>query len=236
VPESLFLNSSARMSTLAHTVMRTQIEAVVFDFGGVLTLQPLDSHLESIRALCGLDRPTFELEYRRQRRDYDRGIIDSREYWSRVIDSGGKSVDPAVLRSLYEEDVASWTRVNEPVLNWAFHLQEAGMRTGILSNMPRDILERIETRFRWFDRFEVKIFSCDIGVNKPEAEIYRACLDALRLEAGKVLFLDDIIENVKGAQRTGFRTILFRDYEDALRQIADNSWLAEKLLVNQEHG
>jgi len=230
------LNSSARMSTLAHTVMRTQIEAVVFDFGGVLTLQPLDSHLESIRALCGLDRPTFELEYRRQRRDYDRGIIDSREYWSRVIDSGGKSVDPAVLRSLYEEDVASWTRVNEPVLNWAFHLQEAGMRTGILSNMPRDILERIETRFRWFDRFEVKIFSCDIGVNKPEAEIYRACLDALRLEAGKVLFLDDIIENVKGAQRTGFRTILFRDYEDALRQIADNSWLAEKLLVNQEHG
>jgi putative hydrolase of the HAD superfamily len=230
------LNSSARMSTLAHTVMRIQIEAVVFDFGGVLTLQPLDSHLESIRALCGLDRPTFELEYRRQRRDYDRGIIDSREYWSRVMDSGGKSVDSAVLRSLYEEDVASWTRVNEPVLNWAFHLQEAGMRTGILSNMPRDILERIETRFRWFDRFEVKFFSCDIGVNKPEAEIYRACLDALRLEAGKVLFLDDIPENVRGAKRAGFRTVLFRNLEDSLQEISKQGWLPVQLTADQEHG
>jgi putative hydrolase of the HAD superfamily len=116
------------------------------------------------------------------------------------------------------------------VLNWAQRLQDAGMRTGILSNMPRDILRRIEPRFRWFDRFEVKVFSCDIGVNKPEAEIYRACLDALRLEAGKVLFLDDVPENVKGAERAGFRTVLFRSFDDALKQIAENDWLPKTYL------
>jgi putative hydrolase of the HAD superfamily len=230
------LNSSADMGTLAHTVMKTEIEAVVFDFGGVLTLQPLDQHLESLRALCGLDRSAFAAEYRRQRRDYERGIIDSREYWSRVIDSGGKPVDPGILRSLYEKDTASWTRINEPVLNWASQLQEAGMRTGILSNMPRDILERIETRFHWFDRFEVKIFSCELGLNKPEAEIYRACLDALRLEAGKVLFLDDIPENVRGAKRAGFRTVLFRNLEDSLQEISKQGWLPVQLTADQEHG
>jgi putative hydrolase of the HAD superfamily len=222
------------MSILAHTVMSTEIEAVVFDFGGVLTLQPLDHHVETMRALCGLDRPTFEREYRRKRGDYDRGTIDSREYWSRVMDSGRTPVDPGILGSLYEEDVAGWTRVNEAVLNWAWQLQEAGVRTGILSNMPRDILKQIETRFRWFDRFEVKIFSCDIGVNKPEAEIYRACLDALQLEAGKILFLDDIPENVMGAERMGFRSVLFHNFDDALQQIADNGWLPQNLPVNQE--
>ena len=229
------MNSPMDMSTLAHTLMNTEIEAVVFDFGGVLTLQPLDSHLENLRALCRLDRSTFAVQYKRQRGDYDRGTIDSREYWSRVMDSGGMHVDPGILRSLFEEDVAGWTRVNEPVLNWAWQLQEAGVRTGILSNMPRDILQSIEPRFRWFDRFEVKIFSCDIGINKPEAEIYQACLDALRLEAGKVLFLDDVPENVKGAEQAGFRTVLFRNYEDALRQITDNGWLPDNLPVNQEH-
>jgi putative hydrolase of the HAD superfamily len=230
------LNSSEDMSTLAHTVMSADIEAVVFDFGGVLTLQPLDIHREKLRVLCGLDAPTFASEYKRQRPDYDRGTIDSREYWSRVMDSRGKPVDPGILRSLFEEDVAGWTRLNEAVLNWAFGLQEAGVRTGILSNMPRDMLERIETLFRWLDRFDVKIFSCDIGVSKPDAPIYRACLDALRLDAGKVLFLDDVPDNVKSAERTGIRTVLFRDYDDALRQVTENGWLPQKLNMNQETG
>jgi putative hydrolase of the HAD superfamily len=216
--------------------MSTQIEAVVFDFGGVLTLQPMDHHVESLRALCGLDRTTFDAQYRRQRSDYDRGTIDSREYWSRVLDSRGKPVDPRILRSLFEEDTAGWTRINEAVLNWAFALQEAGVRTGILSNMPRDILELIENRFQWFDRFEVKVFSCDVGANKPEAEIYRACLDAFGLEAGKLLFLDDVPENVKGAERAGFKTVLFRNYDDALHQIAEKGWLPANLLSNQEAG
>jgi putative hydrolase of the HAD superfamily len=214
--------------------MSTQIEAVVFDFGGVLTLQPQDHHLEKLRSLCGLDRPTFAAEYNRQRSDYDRGTIDSGEYWIRVMDSREKPVDPGILRSLFEEDTAGWTRINEPVLEWAQRLQEAGMRTGILSNMPRDILGRIVARFRWFDRFEVKIFSCDIGANKPEAEIYRACLAAFGLEAGKVLFIDDVVENVKGAERAGFRTVLFRNLEDALRQIAERGWLPANLTLNKE--
>jgi putative hydrolase of the HAD superfamily len=228
------LNSSADMSTLAHTIMSAEIEAVVFDFGGVLTLQPLDRHLESLRALCGLDRPAFVAEYRRQRPDYDRGVIDSREYWSRIMDSRGKPVDPGILSSLFEADQVAWTRINEAVLSWAFHLQDAGVRIGILSNMPRDILKRIETRFLWFDRFEARVFSCDIGVNKPDAQIYRACLDALRLEAGQVLFLDDVPENVQGAERAGFRTVLFRSLDDALDRIAENGWLPAELLVNQE--
>jgi putative hydrolase of the HAD superfamily len=220
------------MRTLTRTFMSKKIEAVVFDFGGVLTLQPLDRHVEKLRELCGLDGPTFTAEYRRQRRDYDRGIIDSRDYWSRIIDSGGKPVDSKILQALFEEDTASWTRINGAVLDWAFGLQKAGMRTGILSNMPRDILKRIETRFRWFERFEVRIFSCDIGANKPEAEIYRACLSALQLEAQKVLFLDDMFENVKGAERAGFKTVLFRNLDDALRRIGENGWLPEKLTVN----
>jgi putative hydrolase of the HAD superfamily len=214
--------------------MSAEIEAVVFDFGGVLTRQPRDLHLEKLRALCGLDRPTFDLEYKRQRPDYDRGTIDSREYWSRVMDSRGMPIDPEKLRSLFEEDVAAWTRINVQVLDWARQLQEAGVRTGILSNMPRDVLSRIEPLFGWFDRFAVKIFSCDVGVNKPEAQIYRVCLDALEVEAGKVLFLDDIPENVKGAEQSGMRAVLFRCYEETLDQIAENGWLPANVTERQE--
>ena len=224
------MNSPVDMSTFAHTVMSVQIEAVVFDFGGVLAWQPPDGHPESLRKICGLDRSIFDLEYRRQRPDYDRGAIDSREYWSRIMDSRGKPVEPGTLQSLFEVDTAGWTRINDQMLNWAGRLQEAGVRTGILSNMPRDIRTRIESRFRWFDRFEVKVFSCDVGMNKPQAGIYRSCLDELQLEAGKVLFLDDSPENVKGAEQLGIKGVLFRCYEQALLQIAENGWLPPNLL------
>jgi putative hydrolase of the HAD superfamily len=228
------LNSPVDMSTLAHTVMSAEIEAIIFDFGGVLTLPPLGNHSERLRKICGMDRSTFDLEYRRQRRDYDRGAIDSREYWSRVMDSRRNPVEPRILQSLLEAEMAGWTRVNRQVLNWAGRLREAGMRTGILSNMPKDMLVRFESHFQWFDRFAVKIFSCHVGVNKPEAQIYQICLDELQLEAGKVLFLDDIPENVQAAEQIGIKAVLFRSYEQALLRIAENGWLPAKLLESEE--
>jgi putative hydrolase of the HAD superfamily len=214
--------------------MSVQVEAVVFDFGGVLTLQPLDSHIERLREICGLDRSTFDLEYKRYRPEYDRGAIDSLEYWSRIMDSRAKPVEPEILGSLFEADTAGWARVNNEVVNWAARLQEAGMRTGILSNMPRDTLARMKSSFPWFDRFEVKVFSCDVGMNKPEAGIYRSCLDELRLDPEKVLFLDDIPENVRGAEEVGIRSILFCSYQQALRQIAERGWLPSSLLESEE--
>jgi putative hydrolase of the HAD superfamily len=214
--------------------MRAEIEAVVFDFGNVLTLAPLEHHTVELQRLCEMDRPTFELEYRRQRPDYDRGTIDGGEYWSRIMRSGGGVPTMEKIRGLIEEDTAGWTRINDPVVAWARSLQGAGVRTGILSNMPRDILERIVDRFEWIGPFEAKIFSCDLGVIKPESGIYRACLDALGLEGSKVLFLDDCPENVEGAKQSGFNTILFRNHFDALQDIRQNNWLPRKLTAAQQ--
>ncbi len=214
--------------------MRAEIEAVVFDFGNVLTLAPLEHHTVELQRLCEMDRPTFDLEYRRQRPDYDRGTIDGGEYWSRIMRSGRGVPTTEKIRALIEEDTAGWTRINEPVVAWARSLQCAGVRTGILSNMPGDILERIVDRFEWIVAFEAKIFSCDLGVIKPESEIYRACLDALGLEGSKILFLDDCPENVEGAKHAGINTILFRNHFDALQDIRQNNWLPRKLTAAQQ--
>lgn len=227
------MNSHCDLSTLGQD-MHIEIEAVVFDFGNVLSLAPLEHHTAELQRLCEMDRPTFELEYIRQRPDYDRGTIDGREYWSRVMRSGGGVPTAEKVRALIDEDTAGWTRINEPVVTWTRRLQDAGIRTGILSNMPRDILKGIVDRFGWIDSFEAKIFSCDLGVIKPESEIYRVCLDTLGLEGSKVLFLDDGSENVEGAMRAGIRTVLFRKLAAALQEIVQQGWLLASLTAVQE--
>lgn len=216
--------------------MDAHIEAVVFDFGNVLTLAPLEHDRETLRQLCGLERPDFDREYARQRREYDRGSIDGGRYWSRVVGSNGRAPGPQTVQALIDEDTAGWTRINESVLAWALELPDAGMRIGILSNMPRDILQRIRNRLSWLDRFEVKIFSCDLGVIKPEAQIYRSCLDAFQLEGSRILFLDDSAANVEGARRAGMRALQFHGLGDALRQIAGSRWLPPELTSGREEG
>ena len=206
--------------------MNTEIEAVVFDFGNVLTLPPLEHEFAAMGKLCGLDRRTFDLEYTAQRREYDRGAIDGLRYWSLLMRSAGAVPSPELVRTLIEEDIAAWSRINEPVLTWARELQRAGLRTGILSNMPADILRGMRERFPWIGQFEVTVFSCDLGLIKPEAGIYRACLEALALPGSKVLFLDDSRENVEGARKEGIRALLFRNLSDIHRQLAQRGWLS----------
>jgi putative hydrolase of the HAD superfamily len=214
--------------------MSKAIRAVVFDFGGVLTLPPTDRDLEKLRQLTGLDASTFVDRFASFRGAYDSGLLNSREYWARVIDSRGNPPDADRLKALFETDVAGWTRINEAVLQWAFRLQERGMRTGILSNMPRDLLRWIRRRFAWIERFEPAVFSCDLGFNKPQAEIYRACLQALGLAGSEVLFLDDRQENVAGAERLGIRALLFRNLPDALTQISAKRYLSEHLPTGKD--
>jgi putative hydrolase of the HAD superfamily len=224
-------NIEAAVSGTGSEAVSEAVSAVVFDFGGVLTLPPLDHHVENLCTLCGLERQVFEREYRHQRTDYDRGVIDSREYWSRVVNSTGKILQAETYQALFEGDAAAWTRINQSVLDWAKRLQRAGVRIGILSNMPRDILHWIEERFAWINDFEVRVFSCDLGMNKPSADIYKSCLQALKLEGGQVLFIDDVPENIAGAERAGIKAVLFRGLGHTLTTIAEHGWLPTDLVA-----
>jgi putative hydrolase of the HAD superfamily len=204
--------------------MNAGIEAVVFDFGNVLTLPPLEHEFAALVELCGLERRTFDTQYTARRREYDRGTIDGPRYWSLVMRSAGAPPAPELVRRLIEQDIVAWSRINEPVLAWARELRKAGFRTGILSNMPADILRGMRKRFPWIEEFEVTVFSCELGTVKPEAEIYRACLGGLALPGSRVLFLDDIQENVEGARKEGMKALLFRNMKDVQRRLAELGW------------
>ena len=89
------------------------------------------------------------------------------------------------------------------------------MRTAILSNIPRDLLDEVRRAFVWLDEFDVQIWSCHHGVIKPGPEIYRICLEALRCEPNRALFFDDRPRNVEGARAVGMEAHIFESAEQA---------------------
>ena len=203
--------------------MRSPVTTVIFDYGGVLSLPvDLDSH-RTLAALCGLPLERCTAEMWRERPAYDRGDVTLEGYWSRILALADRAADAGLLERLNREDLRGWGRINDRVLQWSRALRAAGFRTAVLSNMPRPLLDLMsaEPSFAWLREFEVRVFSCEVRLVKPEPGIYRALLQRLRETAGSCLFLDDFERNVSGARAVGIRALHFRSADEASEELVD---------------
>jgi putative hydrolase of the HAD superfamily len=201
--------------------MPRQIEAVIFDCGGVLILPPPPEQTRELAAICGLGLRNYRRRWRRERGEYDRGTLQARVYWARILAASGRGLDldEPMLQELVRRDFASWSRTNEPALAWARRLTVAGVRTAILSNMPAELLRLARLHLPWFEEFPVSVFSCEVGLIKPEPGIFWTCLEALGTAPERTLFVDDHPGNVRAARRLGMAALRFRT-ADGLRRAA----------------
>ena len=192
--------------------MREEIRAFVFDFGGVVAAQD-PRHLRNLLSLTGLSRVEFEKLYFLHRDDYDAGRLTGREYWRKTL--SGRVEDPSghLLDRLVEEDVRSWSVCDGRILTWIERLRRAGFPVGILSNLPRDVLDHCSERFSWWREFDFGVFSCEVGFVKPQEEIYHALVEASGCEAGHLLFIDDRAGNVEAARRAGLGAEVYLSFE-----------------------
>ena len=201
---------------MAHT-----IDAVIFDFGGVLGLPQDPDRASAMASLCGLPLEEFFLVYQRDRLELDRGTLATSEYWGRILAAGGVTPTPDLVERIEREDALGWTRVNDRMVRWAAELRGAGYRTAILSNMPVDKLAfmRESGRFGWIGQFDPAIFSCDYSLVKPEPTIYRLCLDKLQVAPERCLFLDDSAINVEAARACAIHALHFRSTAEAVGEL-----------------
>jgi putative hydrolase of the HAD superfamily len=195
------------------------MRAVIFDYGEVLCTQDPAAHARLL-ALTGLDRDAFERLYWRDRRDYDLGHVDGRAFWSKFARDAGLAFTPAQIDLLVENDVLMWTSLNQPMLAWVAALQNAGLLTAILSNMGPEVLRTMRQEFAWLAGFNQLTWSCELGIVKPDPAIYTYTCDKLGIPPGEALFLDDKIENIRGAEDVGLHALQFRNVAQLRHDLA----------------
>ena len=96
------------------------------------------------------------------------------------------------------------------MLDWVSHICAAGIKTGLLSNMPWDLITHLRTNCRWMENFVFKTLSAEVRLIKPDPAIYEHTLQGLGVSAPEALFVDDREENIRAAHLLGIRTIQFR--------------------------
>jgi putative hydrolase of the HAD superfamily len=190
-------------------------DAVVFDYGRVLSHSPTPAEIAEFATMVGVREPPFFQLYSDTRDDYDCGRHDYRQHWQGFAHAAGISLSTEKVAHIVDFETRMWLRVNEEALELAREIKAHGMRTAILSNMPPDLLNDMRNSFDWLDDFEVQIWSCEHGIIKPDTAIYKLCLDALGCEPQRTLFFDDRPRNVEGARQAGMEAHVFESAEQA---------------------
>ena len=185
------------------------LRAVVFDYGMVLTGSPDPTAYATLLRITGLKAKRFEEFYWADRHAYDEGRLTGFEFWQKIVEDARLDLRQADIEELNLWDARMWTTQNDAMLAWQQELKQSGFLTAILSNMGDSVHANIEREFDWLSRFDVLVWSYQLGIAKPDPAIYRHVLKELGTESEEAVFIDDKRINVDAALALGMKGILF---------------------------
>tara|TARA_B100000780_G_scaffold274458_1_gene239530 strand:+ start:5272 stop:5877 length:606 start_codon:yes stop_codon:yes gene_type:complete len=109
--------------------------------------------------------------------------------------------------------------VHQENVNLALKLKQKGYPIYLLSNFPGDQFEKYRLQNSFLNEFDDRIISGDVGLAKPDIKIYQLAIKKFNLNPEESLFIDDKIENTKGAEQVGIKTIQLQKPEDLNKEI-----------------
>ncbi|MFC8800454.1 HAD family hydrolase [Promicromonospora sp. NPDC057138] len=134
-----------------------------------------------------------------------------------------------VLRQ-YEVDVraadlfaAVWQNIaaSAASLDLVRGLRDAGYAVHLGTNQVRRRADHMRAALPYDELFDVKLYSCDLGVAKPDAAFFQKAATRIGAEPASILFVDDHSPNVAGARSTGMTAVHWRidDGHDVLLEL-----------------
>ncbi|MGB5901390.1 MAG: HAD-IA family hydrolase [Xanthobacteraceae bacterium] len=188
------------------------IEAVIFDFGGVVTSSPFDAftRFETERGLpTDIIRRTNAANHlenawaKFERAEVDLDAFDelfAAESLALGAEVRGRDVLPLLSGDLRPEMVEALRRI------------KARFKTGcITNNLPNNAIRNANGRSIYVAEvmalFDHVIESAKIGLRKPDPRIYQMMVAALGVDPKNCVYLDDLGVNLKPARDMGMTTI-----------------------------
>jgi 2-haloacid dehalogenase len=195
------------------------ITAVVFDIGGVLLdwnprhlyRTVFDDHEEADRFLdeiCTLDWHV----------QHDHGTPMDQTIPHLVAQHPHYASEIEAWRDRYIDMVAGYI---DGMVELLAALRNAGLAIYALSNMPSEMMPRLQAAYPILSDFDGVIVSGDELVMKPDPRIYRLLTERFGLRPERTVFVDDMPANVDAAWQLGFRGVRFESasqLRDALRR------------------
>jgi putative hydrolase of the HAD superfamily len=191
-------------------------KALLVDFGGVLTTD-IWSSFADFCAQRGLDPEAAKRLFREDPdalaalRGLETGAVEPAEFERRFAELLNTDPDGLI------EGLFAGLQPVEPMLAALGRAAEFGIPTGLISNSW--VMDHYTDEIR--ELFDVVVISAEVGLHKPQPEIYLLAAEDLGVDPKDCVFVDDLRENCAGAEAVGMTAVLHRNVEDTLAQLEE---------------
>ncbi|HKG36448.1 MAG TPA: HAD family phosphatase [Solirubrobacterales bacterium] len=180
--------------------------ALLVDYGGVLTSDIWSSFADFCERR-GLDRDAAKQLFRDhpeavgELRRLETGDADPLDFERRFAKLLGTEPEGLI------EGLFAGLGPAEPMIDAVRRARDGGIPTALVSNSW--VMDHYTDEVR--SLFDVLVISGEVGLHKPQPEIYLMAAERVGAAPAACVFVDDLRENCEGAERVGMTAVLHRD-------------------------
>lgn len=143
------------------------------------------------------------------------GKIEEEAHWR---DIGGQlRISPVTLKE-FRDKFWQGDRLDYELADFIRKLKSA-YTTALLSNAWTNARKVLTKTKPCIDAFHVAVFSCEVGLAKPDPSIYNLVLRLCSTEPEEAIFVDDFVENIEAANQLGIHGVLFKNASQAIEEV-----------------
>ncbi|MCK9275475.1 MAG: hypothetical protein M0P57_10325 [Syntrophales bacterium] len=194
------------------------IDAVLFDFGGVIAEE---GFMKGLRAMAQKSKYTSD-EFVRLGNEiihscgYVAGMTTEDLYWDLIREETGIRGSNEELRN----EILSRFILRPWVIGIVDELRSREIVTGILSDQT-NWLDELEERHHFFSHFHFIFNSYYLGISKRERKIFKKVADSIGTALNRIIFIDDQEENCRRAGLEGIHTLLYVSKEKLIKDLKE---------------
>jgi putative hydrolase of the HAD superfamily len=204
----------------------SRIEAVISDFGGVLTSPLLDSFLafqeESGISPAALGHAMAAIAERHGNHplaELETGRMSEHAFLDELGRELSAQLDREIEMRGFGEQYFEHLHPNEELIDYMRQLRERGYRLAICTNNVKEWEDRWRSMLPVDEIFDVVVDSAFVGTRKPEPRIYEITLERLGVSPAAALLVDDVDLNCEGARKLGIHAVQFQSNEQTIAEI-----------------
>jgi len=191
------------------------IEAVIFDWGGVLIADPAGGLMDYCARHMSVSVEDFTRAHNACVEPFQKGLISEEAFWQDVC--GVLDRPCPQLDSLWGQAFRAIYSPRQEVFALAQRVRECDGKTALLTNTEQPVMQFWHEQ--GYDMFDALVFSCAEGVFKPEREIYAIAARRLGIAVERCAFIDDRQDFIDGAIAAGMRGIQYESFEQVEREL-----------------
>lgn len=193
------------------------IKTICFDLDGVYFLNGKSNFISALKekGISEDEAKRVFLKSDEMNKQYKVGTMSDEEYWTWALKEWNLEMSVKEITDLL---IAGY-EVNQSAVDYVKKVRAAGYKTAVCTNNFPARINGLQKRFGFLDDFDVQVFSYQVGVVKPNKQIFEKLVELSSVQPDEIFYSDDDNNAVTAANEVGISTYFYENFDGFLSKL-----------------